>query len=126
MLGEANQSPSLQFGLEGGFREVTFEIRTYIARFLSSDLNDRLVELAKLKAAEANPRYRSCLSSTCDSGQVHYGGKFNNPVITCKACGRQACFNHGVPWHEGYTCDEYVSGLLTAFDPLHSSILILR
>ena len=92
-----------------------------------SDLNDRLLEFSKNKADEANPRYRSCLSSTCDSGQVHYQGKFKDPVVTCKACGSESCFNHGIPWHEGYTCEMYVSGLLahcfSSFDPLHGWIL---
>ena len=28
----------------------------------------------------------------------------------CKSCGFKSCFNYGIPWHEGYTCDEYDAG----------------
>ena len=109
---ELDQSSSLQVDLEGGFREVSNEPSTYTIRCLTWKLYPRLAVFAKNKADEANPRYRSCLSSTCDSGQVHYGGRWNDPLVTCKACGFESCYNHGVPWHDGYTCEMYVSDLL--------------
>ncbi|KAL8911941.1 MAG: hypothetical protein Q9171_002983 [Xanthocarpia ochracea] len=41
-----------------------------------------LEAFAKLKADQANPRYRACLSSGCHGGQVHKSHKTS--VVTCK------------------------------------------
>ena len=57
------------------------------------------------KAEEAHPHFRSCLSAFCDQGQIHK--ELDNPCVKCKACGTKSCFNHGVPWHERYTCAQY-------------------
>ncbi|KAI4117580.1 MAG: hypothetical protein LQ345_002211 [Seirophora villosa] len=68
----------------------------------------RLDALAKLKSAESHPRYRSCLSSTCNSGQIHRPHSKPDPsIVVCKACGSRSCYRHRVPWHDGYTCKQY-------------------
>lgn len=70
----------------------------------------RISALVAVKARKEGPRWFSCISPTCNSGQIH-------PVIikdgvevqkvTCVACGFEGCFYHRLPWHEGYTCGQY-------------------
>ena len=55
------------------------------------------------KKREAHPRYRPCLS--CDNGQIHRS--YLNARVTCNHCGSHSCFNHRIPWHDDYSCDEY-------------------
>ena len=51
------------------------------------------------------PNFVWCLSSGCQSGQVH--DPENGPIMTCVSCGFKTCAEHQVPWHEGATCDAY-------------------
>ncbi|KAG6990997.1 hypothetical protein G7Y79_00059g091820 [Physcia stellaris] len=76
-----------------------------ISNLVWMDEYERLEELAAQKARESHIRYRSCLSSTCDAGQIHWS--YKSPIVTCKECGSRSCFNHRIPWHEGYSCDSY-------------------
>ena len=82
----------------------------------SADLGFRLEIIVEQKAIEANPRFRSCLSARCDHGQVHTNT--SDDCVECEACGAASCFNHGVPWHKGYTCD--------AYDAMHPDAISLR
>ncbi|CAL8576033.1 hypothetical protein XPA_001925 [Xanthoria parietina] len=64
----------------------------------------KLEAFAKAKSDQLHPRYRPCLSPSCNRGQVH---RSRGSVVTCKHCGSRSCFRHRVPWHEDYTCDRY-------------------
>ena len=76
----------------------------------------RLKALAARKETEAHPRFRNCLAANCSSGQIHE--KIHDDIVVCTSCGSKSCFNHGVPWHEGYTCDRY--------DDSHPDASVLR
>ena len=47
-----------------------------------------------------------CPYADCIAGELHEHG-VTQPTITCHACGRESCFGHKVPWHDGQTCEEY-------------------
>jgi IBR domain, a half RING-finger domain len=51
-----------------------------------------------------NESWRWCLSSGCGHGSLQDGTK---EMIRCGKCNYKMCFNHQVPWHDGYTCQEY-------------------
>lgn len=64
-------------------------------------------EQASLRAALANdPDYRHCLSTTCESGQLHPGGT-DEPIFRCQECGHKHCVACEALWHEDETCNEY-------------------
>lgn len=42
----------------------------------------------------------------CRGGQEHNGGQ-ENPLVRCCNCGQDYCFNHKMPYHEDYTCEEW-------------------
>jgi hypothetical protein len=46
-----------------------------------------------------------CLGSRCDSGQYH-DDKDSKKMI-CAVCKFATCTGHGLPWHEGQSCEEY-------------------
>ncbi|KAK2627614.1 hypothetical protein QTJ16_003580 [Diplocarpon rosae] len=54
----------------------------------------------------ATPGLVMCLGPHCGSGQVHEE-KADDPVMQCNSCGFKTCVVHKLPWHEGFTCDEY-------------------
>lgn len=65
---------------------------------------DRYDTLATRAALESVPNFRWCLSTSCESGQVH------DPACTkfkCTACKAKHCVLHNVPWHSGESCEEY-------------------
>ena len=75
-----------------------------------------LEAIVERKLEEAHPRFRSCLSASCESGQIHH--HLLDPCVRCEACGAQSCFNHGIPWHQGYPCASY--------DDMHPDAVSLR
>lgn len=42
----------------------------------------------------------------CDDGQIHVGGHAQ-PIVKCTSCGSRTCFTHGLPWHTGFSCEEF-------------------
>lgn len=48
--------------------------------------------------------WRWCLASGCGHGSLQHGW---NEIFRCRKCGYKMCFKHQVPWHKGYTCQEY-------------------
>lgn len=52
------------------------------------------------------PRYRKCLRTTCQMGQIHEAGDAE-PLMTCTACGFKMCYIHSRSWHSGQTCSQY-------------------
>lgn len=89
-------------GLDGRLREVSPRI---VCMFYLLTSSDRLEQLSARRARETHSRFRPCLSSKCSGGQVHWS--YKNPVVTCQDCGSRSCFNHRIPWHDGYSCDGY-------------------
>ncbi len=55
---------------------------------------------------EASPNYRWCLSPSCSAGQLHVSDPSLSTVI-CGTCSSKSCFLHKIPWHKGYSCEEY-------------------
>lgn len=47
-----------------------------------------------------------CTRPGCDAGQIHSEG-VSAPIVTCYVCHHRTCFMHQIPWHDGYTCDEW-------------------
>ena len=79
-------------------------------------LSIRLDAIVARKIEESDPRFRSCLSASCENGQVHHN--LLDPCVRCKDCGAKSCLNHGIPWHEGYTCASY--------DNMHPGAISMR
>lgn len=66
--------------------------------------------LVAVKTREESPRWFSCISPTCNSGQLHpviIKNGVEVQKVTCVACGLESCFYHRHPWHEVYTCAQY-------------------
>lgn len=55
-------------------------------------------------ASRNHPNYRLCCQPNCDAGQVHFG---RERQMVCHTCNGSSCVFHGVPWHEGMSCNEY-------------------
>ena len=55
----------------------------------------------------ATPGLVMCLGPKCGSGQVHADNHKENPVMVCNSCGFKTCVVHKLPWHEGFTCEEF-------------------
>ncbi|PBP22023.1 ring finger protein [Diplocarpon rosae] len=54
----------------------------------------------------ATPGLVMCLGLHCGRGQVHEE-KADDPVMQCNSCGFKTCVVHKLPWHEGFTCEEF-------------------
>lgn len=52
------------------------------------------------------PGLMFCLGLNCGKSQIHLPDG-TNPIMTCNACGFQTCVRHKLPWHPGFTCEEY-------------------
>jgi len=48
--------------------------------------------------------WRWCLAPGCGHGSLQDGQK---EMIRCRKCDYKMCFKHQVPWHQGYTCNDY-------------------
>ncbi|CAD0110920.1 unnamed protein product [Aureobasidium uvarum] len=63
-------------------------------------------EQACIKATlAADPDFRHCLSTACESGQLHPGGA-DEPIFRCRECGHKHCVACEANWHEDQTCEE--------------------
>jgi hypothetical protein len=78
----------------------TEELHGVLPRTLVKELK-KLLNRASLSSEEA---WRWCLAPGCDHGALQTG---KSEMIKCGKCGAKACFKHQVPWHAGYTCEEY-------------------
>ena len=52
------------------------------------------------------PGLYMCLGPRCGSGQIHESAD-TEPMMVCNACQFRTCVFHGLPWHEGQTCEEF-------------------
>ncbi|KAK1769404.1 hypothetical protein QBC33DRAFT_423841, partial [Phialemonium atrogriseum] len=75
-----------------------------VRRYASAADFSRYDALATRAALRDIPNFRWCLSTNCESGQIHDPScaKFK-----CAACKSKHCVTHDVPWHSGETCGEY-------------------
>ncbi|KAH7407170.1 hypothetical protein BKA64DRAFT_742850 [Cadophora sp. MPI-SDFR-AT-0126] len=55
----------------------------------------------------ATPGLIMCLGPNCGSGQVHPDNHKENPVMVCTSCHFKTCVVHKLPWHEGFSCEEF-------------------
>ncbi|CAB4464929.1 hypothetical protein RhiirA5_375821 [Rhizophagus irregularis] len=53
------------------------------------------------------PEFRWCKNPRCNFGQIYIIEGECEPKITCEACGKESCYNHDIPWHQGLTCTEF-------------------
>jgi hypothetical protein len=68
-------------------------------------------ERASIRATlAADPDFRFCFSSACDSGQLHPGGA-SEPIFSCQACRHKHCVICETNWHDDQTCEEYQAAL---------------
>lgn len=61
----------------------------------------RIIDRARSAAEQT---WRWCLARGCGDGSHYYG---RHEMIQCRKCQHEMCFQHQVPWHTGYTCEEY-------------------
>jgi len=75
-----------------------------VKRYASTDDFARYDTLATRAALKDMPNFRWCLSTRCESGQIHDPScaKFK-----CAACRSKHCVKHDMPWHSGETCEDY-------------------
>ncbi len=59
-----------------------------------------------LKSMSKHPNFRWCIQGSCDNGELYEDG---DEFIRCGACDFEMCYRHQLPWHDGFTCDEYDS-----------------
>lgn len=78
----------------------TEELHGVLPRTIVKEMKE-LLKRASLSSHEA---WRWCLAPGCGHGGVQNG---RSEVYKCSKCGTKACFKHQVPWHAGYTCDQY-------------------
>jgi len=81
----------------------------------------RYNELLNKKDYEAVPNFRWCSNPKCKAGHIIENGG-NGPwyeirlitdsisFFTCFDCKSKTCFTCSVPWHSGYTCEQYKAG----------------
>ncbi|KAH7357236.1 hypothetical protein BKA65DRAFT_424111 [Rhexocercosporidium sp. MPI-PUGE-AT-0058] len=55
----------------------------------------------------ATPGLVMCLGLNCGWGQVNPETYKENPVMICNSCGFKTCTFHKLPWHEGFSCEEF-------------------
>ncbi|CAD0098973.1 unnamed protein product, partial [Aureobasidium mustum] len=58
----------------------------------------------------ADPDFRFCFSSACESGQLHPGGT-SEPIFSCQVCRHKHCVVCETNWHEDQTCEEFQAEL---------------
>lgn len=77
-----------------------------VERYSSEETVQRYQKYMVSDTLKNEPRYRKCLRSTCQMGQIHEAGEAE-PLMTCAECGFRMCYMHSRPWHEGLTCSQY-------------------
>ncbi|KAK0731478.1 hypothetical protein B0H67DRAFT_474278 [Lasiosphaeris hirsuta] len=75
-----------------------------VRRFASRETFNRYDTLSTRAALKDIPNFRWCLSTTCESGQIHDD---KCTKFKCAACDTRHCINHEVLWHKDETCEEY-------------------
>ncbi|KAH0362143.1 hypothetical protein KCU65_g8209, partial [Aureobasidium melanogenum] len=64
-------------------------------------------ERASIRATlAADPDFRHCFSTDCESGQLHPGGT-SEPIFRCQECGHKHCVACEANWHQDQTCEEF-------------------
>jgi hypothetical protein len=83
---------------------------SYLDFDISTDMTDQgrsRYEQACVKATlAADPDFRYCFSTTCESGQLHPGGA-NEPIFRFQECGHKHCVACQANWHQDQTCEEF-------------------
>ena len=76
------------------------------ARLLGYHTDNRRFDILTLRRTlESDRDFRWCLRSGCGSGQIQLNP--SDPLMVCQVCKYWMCFEHRVPWHTDYTCEEY-------------------
>jgi hypothetical protein len=75
-----------------------------IKRYAPADVFARYDKLATRSALRNMKNFRWCLSTTCESGQIH---DESCAKFKCVACSARHCVRHNVPWHSRETCEDY-------------------
>ncbi|KAI0205465.1 hypothetical protein F4808DRAFT_233762 [Astrocystis sublimbata] len=78
------------FEIRDATDDATF--KTYEALLLSTML-------------EKEPYFEWC-AHNCGSGQLHPAAEAE-PIMTCHYYHRRTCVVHGLPWHSGFTCEQF-------------------
>jgi hypothetical protein len=79
------------------------EIRLYA----SDETLKQYEHFSTLKLLSADENFRWCLRESCQNGQLYEDTEFLDPRIVCEECAFEMCFTHQIPWHTGYTCEQY-------------------
>ncbi|ERF69709.1 hypothetical protein EPUS_03701 [Endocarpon pusillum Z07020] len=78
----------------------TEELQSALPRALVKEMKEMVS-----KAAQAtDDSWRWCLRPGCGHGKIHDG---RSEMIQCGKCSYKMCFKHQVPWHQGYSCQDY-------------------
>ncbi|KAH8893699.1 hypothetical protein GQ53DRAFT_644445 [Thozetella sp. PMI_491] len=75
-----------------------------VRRGAAPDVFARYDKLATAAVLKEIRDFRWCLSTQCESGQIH---DRHCPKFQCVACKARHCIHHNVPWHRGETCEQY-------------------
>ncbi|CAE6451881.1 unnamed protein product [Rhizoctonia solani] len=77
-----------------------------VVKYMGEDTEclDQFNSLIAQIELEQDPNFMWCTNPTCGQGQIHTP---EGPIVTCDYCHTKSCLLHQVPWHEGFTCEEY-------------------
>lgn len=76
------------------------ELQGALPRAVVRGINEMIDKAVKT----THDSWRWCLAVGCGHGSLQDGRK---DMIKCGRCEYKMCFKHQVPWHHGYTCQEY-------------------
>jgi hypothetical protein len=98
-----NVADNLPCPTENCSRKLSYdEIKLYADK----EVFERYDGYLLLKSMSKNPNFRWCIRVSCDNGELYEDG---DEYIRCGACDFEMCYRHQLPWHNGFTCDEYDS-----------------
>jgi hypothetical protein len=63
----------------------------------------------------ADDTFFSCLSPSCNAGQLHLEGALE-PIFNCASCKTRSCVSCRTLWHDGRTCEEQQRDLKEALE----------
>ena len=78
----------------------TEELQSALPRALVKEMK----EMVSKAAQTTDDSWRWCLRPGCGHGSIHDG---RDEMIQCRKCTYKMCFKHQVPWHQGYSCQDY-------------------
>lgn len=81
-----------------------------LAAALSAKDRTRAKALVLRHNLESDEAWRWCVAPNCDGGQLHVPktrSQKRTLIVICNKCSGQSCFHHRIPWHPGYTCEQY-------------------